>query len=566
MLYLGLGKTLFNSSACLFSARPGGRPDIELVLSERILGKKAIGAWPEAAIRALGDSGKATEIAENRDVHSPSDHEEGLNQKIPFYDYLARQGLDRYSRHFNHEIQFVTHHRCHAMAAVAMSPFEKCVIVVMDGAGSLRKDFPASLASSEAMEGAASPDSHEECSVYLHDRGRLRSVYKRWRIFRQSKRHPEHTWSSGSGIFYEKMAEYIFNSGRAAGKVMGLASFGKAFRIDDRMELLEALDWDLAFKGSTKKAWEESGRFSAYADLAASAQQDFEEGYFGILHRIRKDYPDYDRIILTGGCALNCTANGKLLRESLFEEVYVPPFPGDECIGFGAASHLFHGDAANDWQPLSHGEQHGYYGPRASVPTDAAIDRAFAGCTISKPASITEHAAKVLAEGRVIGWFQGRSESGPRALGNRSILADPRIPGIKDRMNREVKFREAFRPYGASCLHESAQTYFDVPAGFNSPYMSFAILPRPQYRELLKEICHVDGTSRTQTVRRGQNERFHELIRAFGSRTGLPCLLNTSLNIMGKPIVETVEDARKFLEETPVDGIAVGDHYVQRRS
>src|SRR4051812_37185418 len=174
-------------------------------------------------------------IAENRDVHAPAHQEEVLNAKFPFYEHLEGQGLQRFSRHFNRDLEFVTHHRCHAMAAVAMSPFEKCLIVVLDGAGSLAKDFASSRSAGELALGNPVPDSHEECSVYLHDRGALKPVYKRWRTFHASKLHPEHVWSDGPGIFYEKVAEYIFNSGRAAGKVMGLASFGKGSRLESRM-------------------------------------------------------------------------------------------------------------------------------------------------------------------------------------------------------------------------------------------------------------------------------------------------------------------------------------------
>jgi carbamoyltransferase len=519
--------------------------------------------WPEAAIRALELGDQPARIAENRDVHTPAHQEEVLDLKFPFFDYLARGGLDRYTRRFNRELEFVTHHRCHAMAAVAMSPFEKCLIVVLDGAGSLFKDFPEKQAAEESGPDRPGADSHEECSVYLHDRGRLTPVRKRWRVFRPSARHLEHTWSAGVGILYEKTAEYIFASGRAAGKVMGLASFGKAGTVGDRLRFLEELDWTRSYKGKSKKDWEESGSFAAYADLAATVQHEYESGYFELLEGLRREFPEYGNLILTGGCALNCTANGKLLSRGLFDEVYVPPFPGDESIGFGAASHLYYGD--NSWQPLRHEEQHGYFGPASSVPTESEIDRAFAGCEIVKPASITEHAAGLLAEGQIIAWFQGRSESGPRALGNRSILADPRIPGLKDRLNREVKFREAFRPYGASFTAESVSRRFEVPAGFNSPYMSFAVRPRARERDLVKEICHVDGTSRIQSVRAGQNPVFHSLLKAFEARTGMPGLLNTSLNVMGEPIVETVKDARSFLDATPVHGIAVGGHYIRRR-
>ena len=567
MAYLGLGKTLFNSSACLMRPTPGnpdGRPEIELVLSERILRKKATGAWPEKAIRALGlPEGQPLRIAENRDVHAPAHQEAALNTGFPFFDYLKASGLARFSRQFNPDVEFVPHHRCHAMAAVALSPFEKCLIVVMDGAGSLRKDFPDGLGEVDAEPD--SRDSHEECSVYLHDRGKLQGVFKRWRVFQPSVRHPEHTFSDGVGILYEKAAEYVFNSGRAAGKVMGLASFGQSVPIGDRRAYLEALDWSTAFRGKSKQEWEDSGRFAVFANLAASVQAEFEDGLFTLIARLRQQFPEVENLILTGGCALNCTANGKLLTSSGFRELFVPPFPGDECIGLGAASFLYYTRDQRPWEPLRHADQHGYFGPSRSTPTDSEVDQVFAGFEIVRPDSIETHTARLLAQGEIVAWFQGRSESGPRALGNRSILANPAIPGIKNRLNHDIKFRENFRPYGSSCPRERVEEYFDVSTGFNSPYMSFAVRPRASHAAALREVCHVDGTSRIQTVRRGQNPRFHELLWIFGAESGLACLLNTSLNIMGEPIVETLADARRFLESAPVHGLAIGDHYVRRR-
>jgi carbamoyltransferase len=575
-MFLGLGKTLFNSSACWISPGENGEIDVELVLTERLTRKKASGAWPEHALRMLAPrwSERPAFIAENRDVMSPKLREEGLNRLLPFYDYLSREALSDFSSHFNSEIRFVTHHRCHAMAALAVSPFEKCVIVVMDGAGSAYEEFGSGPDEERVGEGAQAGH-HEESSVYLMDGGKLQCVFKRWRRFQSSDRQDGLSFSEGAGIFYENASEYIFNCKRSSGKVMGLAPFGKAERgpkvTSARVAYMNALDWSRAFRGQTKVEWSESGGVERYADLAAAVQEEFESDYLGLLKWVRESYPDYARVILTGGCALNCTANGKLSRLSWFDEIYVPPFPGDECIGLGAAHMLRMEVQPESWRPMAFEEQHGYFGPRSSEPRSSEIERIFAtgsgrdaGFELVRPPSITDHVASILAEGHVVAWFQGRSESGPRALGNRSILADPSRPGLKDHLNRHIKFREDFRPYGSSCLHEKAHEYFEIPRSFDTPYMSFAIRTRAEYRERLAEVTHVDGTSRFQTVRKGQNARFHELIRAFGDKTGLYCLLNTSLNVMGEPIVETPEDAKRFLLNTPVHGLAIGDYYVRR--
>ncbi|MES2965541.1 MAG: carbamoyltransferase C-terminal domain-containing protein [Bdellovibrionota bacterium] len=572
MLFMGLGKTLYNSSVSLIEERPGGDLDVEIALSERLLRKKASGAWPERALRVLEPRWKSQELllAENRDVISPIDRETTMNEALPFFEYLHREKLDRFTRHYNSELEFVTHHLCHASAATAMSPFDKAVIVVLDGAGSAYENFSSGSAeidgtlAHERLGGAkASDGAHEECTVYLMDRGRLRPVAKRWRKFEPSAEVPKKWFSESLGIFYESAAEYVFDSNRAAGKLMGLAPFGRAREVGSRIEFLESLDWSLAFKGKGKRDWDESGRFQLYADLAASVQSDFERELWSLLEFVRESFPDYRNCILTGGCALNCTFNAKLSKRGLFDAVYVPPFPGDESIGFGAASYRFL-TTRDMFKPMPVQRQHGFFGPRSSVPEEDQIAKLFEGCEIQRPESITEEVAERLFRGEIVGWFQGRSESGPRSLGHRSILADPSRAGLKDELNSKIKFREDFRPYGCSCVHERAADYFDVDKGFDNPYMSFAVETRADWREKLSQVTHVDGTSRMQTVRKSQNPMFHELISKFGAKSGFACVLNTSLNVMGEPIVETPADARAFLEKTPVHGLAIGPFFITR--
>ncbi len=557
MIHVGLGKTLFHSSAASI-ARNG---EITLALSERLLRKKATGVWPERAIRALNLQGEF-HVAENGDVHRPGLREEGMNRAFPFYEHLRASGLGAFSRALNPSLEFVTHHMSHACAALMLSPFEKCLIVVMDGAGTRASDFPAPVA-------APGPDFHEELTVYAFDRARsgmrLECVDKRWRRF-------EGALSDGAGIFYETAARHIFNCTRSAGKVMGLAPLGRAGGVPmDRVAFLRGLPEERAFRGRGRDEWEAHPSRAEFADLAATAQALFEEDLGEYLKSLRARLPEYGNLILTGGCALNCTFNGKLARSCLFDEVYVPPFPGDECIGMGAAAHAFLSRAPDLWRPVPHDGQHGYFGPLESVPTEARVRAAFGeGFRVEKPADLPAHVARVLSEGHVVAWFQGRSESGPRALGHRSLLVRPDRPGVKDFLNSRIKFRESFRPYGASAAFEKAHEYFDVPIGFSTPFMSFACPTRAEYREQLAEITHVDRTCRYQSVRPGQDRRFYELLQAFGRETGLYCLLNTSLNVMGEPIVESPDDARDFLVKMgangPVHGLAIGDFYVRMGS
>ncbi len=396
------------------------------------------------------------------------------------------------------------------------------------------------------------------------DSGKIKCVFKSWQNFSESKINFPHQWSEGLGSLYEKSAEYIFNDKRAAGKVMGLAAFGKASKLEVRSVFLDTLDWKDAFKGKGKTQWESSNRFSLYADIAATVQNHFEESVLRLVKKLRSEFPEYGNLILTGGCALNCTTNMKIFDQKIFDQIYVPPFPGDESIGLGAASLLYHERSGNVWEPRSWSSQHGYFGSPNSVPQNHEIEQKFASFKVEKPNSITDFTSQKIAEGAVIGWFQGRSETGPRALGNRSLLARADKPGIKDHLNLRIKMREDFRPYGCSVLFDKASEYFKVPSGFENPFMSFAVQTRPQYLDILREVTHFDQTSRMQTVRQTQNSIFYDLIEKVGQRTGIFCVLNTSLNVMGQPIVETLEDAYKFLLNTPVDGLAIGPYFVSR--
>lgn len=569
-IYLGLGKTLFNSGATLIEKQADGALSIEVLLSERLNRKKASGVWPEQAIEQLQrnyDIENAA-IAENRDVVHPAKIEQFLNQQFPFFDHLKSKQLDLFTSHFNPSIHWLSHHLCHAYAAVFMSPFEKAVIVVMDGAGSNFEDFAADdpqRTHHAPLNYNGKSTYFEECSVYLMDRGSLKCVRKNWQIFTENPRAQGHSFSEGLGSLYEKSAEYIFNDKRAAGKVMGLAAFGQPFNLQKRSFFLEDLDWSSAFKGKNKSDWESSGNFSLYANVAASVQNHFEQSVLKLTHEIHAEYPDYENLILMGGCALNCTTNMKIHDENLFKSIYVPPFPGDESIGLGCASFLYHTDPDNIWIRRPWEQQHGYFGSSVNSPDERSILEIFDTFNIERPPSIETYTAEKLSEGAIIGWFQGRSETGPRALGNRSILARVDQKGIKDFLNSHIKNRENFRPYGCSILHECAHEYFEVPKNFENPFMSFAVKTRPHFKNALSEVTHLDGTSRMQTVRQTQNPKFHKLIYEIGKITKLPCVLNTSLNVMGEPIVETMADAHRFLCTTNVHALVIGDFYISKK-
>ena len=560
--YLGLGKTLFNSSAAVVV---GDKIESnQILLTERLTQKKASGAWPEMAITMLEKEfgSKFSVISENRDVITPSSFEEAINTTIPFYPYLKKKGLHHYTSYFNKNIKYITHHLSHAYAAIAMSPFQNAIVVVMDGAGSNSLDFRTEYISGNP-EVSFPKNAHESCSIFLQTGPSLKLINKNWQTFRKSK-IPDHEFSEGIGMLYEKAAEFIFNNKRSAGKVMGLAGFGRGVNISDPFNYLETLNWNNSFKSGSKEEWENSPFQANYRDIAASVQLTYESHLNTLIKELKKQFPKIDNLILTGGTALNCTNNFKLLEAKIFNNIYVPPFPSDECISYGASNYFFINENKDLWSPKKLSHQHGFLGSPKSVPIKDTTLSVFQNYEVECPEDIIEFTSELLIKGKVIGWFQGRSEAGPRALGNRSILANVEIPNLKNYLNESIKFREDFRPYGCSVIQEKASEYFSVSNDFHNPYMSFAVPVKEMFQGRLKEVSHIDNTSRMQTVTSEFNCKFYSLLKSFGDKSGLYCLLNTSLNIMGKPIVETIQDAKVFLDSTNVDGIVIGNIYIKK--
>ena len=550
--FVGMNKAPDRASICLWPEDG----DFALVLKERVTRKKNDGGSVDQLLLQFAKSRVGVEVAENSYLRRPHAAEMDLNQHAPYFERQRQLGLTSYSSEWNPNLQFLPHHYCHAMAAVAVSPFERSLIVVLDCTGNEARDFPHGHPEPLRFPAPAGGSGKvtEACTVYLQDRHRIHCVEKNWQIFRTVPGPRPLRISGGLGRLYEASSQYIFNSINESGKVMGLAPFGRPKPIDDREAFVVGWDWNKAFRFRGKEKWENSGHFDLYADIAASVQNHFEESIWSMMRDLRRRFPQYRNLIFTGGSALNCVMNMKLLESGLFDEIYVPPFPGDECISLGAASHLRFLTQPESWRPIAWAEQRADFGP---LPPSARIG--------TKQRDIEAEAAERLADGQILAWFQGRSESGPRALGKRSILADPRVEGLKERLNREFKFRESFRPYGCSCPAELVSKYFRVGGGFRSPFMSFAPFIRDQYEYDLREVSHIDGTSRVQTVEKSQLPRFHRVLTEFGSRTGLACLLNTSLNVMGEPIVETEQDLVRFLEHVPVDAAIIDDRLLVSR-
>lgn len=555
-MYLGLGKTSFNSSVAMIDGSSISK-NLEVVLSERLTRKKATGQWPSKALENFELNN--AKIADNRDIQFVKDFEDELDKKTPFYLYLEKIKLLSCTNK-NKNLITLGHHFCHALAAQAFSPFEKCLILVRDGAGNKIKDLKKStLAVNEQNFLNFNDELNEMVSLYKLENGVISCLEKDYQSFSFVN---EFSISNGIGILYEAVATYIFNNKRAAGKVMGLAPFGESLNatID---ELLSMFTIEDAFKGKSKDEWEKSIHLPKYKKMAAMIQEIFERESFEYIEKIKKKYPGFENIILTGGTALNCVFNMKLVDKRVFKEIYVPPFPGDECIGVGAAAFNFFKE--QKFKKFDIELQHGYFGLKNNIPNSQMIEKLFQEFEVIKSDRITKDVAVIINDGNIVAWYQGRSESGPRALGNRSILAPLGVKGIKDYLNEHIKFREEFRPYGSTFIKEYATDYFEIDENFYSPFMSFALKVRKIKVDELSEVTHLDSTSRAQILTKEQNRIFWDLINDYGNISGIYGLLNTSLNIMSEPIVESLEDLYRFFVNSKIQYCICGNYIIRKK-
>jgi len=288
-------------------------------------------------------------------------------------------------------------------------------------------------------------------------------------------------------------------------------------------------------------------------DIARSTQVRFEEAAVHCLKKLHKLVPT-NQLVMAGGCALNGVANGRILRDTPFTSPYLQAASGDDGIGLGAAYYVWH-------HVLGRKERfhmkHAFWGPEYSHNETLKVAEAsgYLVQVCKDDDELVEAAAELLADGLVMGWYQGRSEWGPRALGNRSILANPAEPGMKETINTKIKRRESFRPFAPSVLKEDVSTYFEETV--DSPFMMHVIKIRPEWRERLPAVTHVDGTGRLQSVEKDNNPLYHKLISTFKKHTGIGMLLNTSYN-ENEPVVDTPQQAYDCFNRTDMDALCLG--------
>jgi carbamoyltransferase len=534
------------------------------VAEERFSGEKSTGAFPRNAIlyclEAAGlEPGDVDQVAHGFAYRPLPTHEQGSlarrrYEEVYAPEVTARRAEDLFPG-WGSRFVSVPHHLAHAASAFYLSGFDDALIVVADAMGEI-----------------------ESLTVAVGESDAIR-VLRRYSI-RQSL-----------GILYSVFTLYLgFEMMMDEYKVMGLAPYGDPGRfraeMQDVIELGEAGSYQIPLLAqNAAEEWEtHRGALRALGDLlgerrepggpvddrhrdaAAAVQAALEAAMFHVLHHFQ-EATGARRLCMAGGVALNCTVNGLVADRGMFDDMFVQPAAADDGSALGAALHVH--------RTFSRGEGRTrmtmpYWGPDL---TEAEIEAALArrqDVTARRYDDFEELirvAAERLAAGAVVAWAQGRLEFGPRALGNRSILGDPRDPKMRDHINELIKQREEFRPFAPAVVSESAGEYFEIADGKEDyyPYMLFVAQTRPQYRDQLGAVTHVDGSARLQTVAKQDNPRFWALLKQFEELTGLPVLLNTSFNLKGQPIVKDPAVALETFVVSNLDALVLGNYLVTQR-
>lgn len=521
----------------------------------------------EAEGISLGD---VAQVVRNSYILPVGDMEARLmHQYVPHYlDAAEREAAARSPLFLSKADNVVTisHHHAHAYSAFAACPFDEGAVMIVDGVGSYRSDvMPQDLPAADN----AHPLAREAESYYTFSGAELTPVKKVWLEPTRGFLSDEFYSMAGLGAVYSRASMYIFGDWNKCGEVMGLAPYGRPDRIKPLVWMengeLVVPDWgadlDKPWVDEDEASWDDSPHMQHWRDMAWQIQHDTEEV---LLERARwlRETTGAKNLCIAGGVALNCVANGRLIREAGFENVWIQPAAGDNGIAIGCA---YYGHLAIERQSRGFVMKDACLGRKydaSAMETAAGSGFARVETARRKSADICKETAELLSQGKIFGWYQGRSEFGPRALGNRSILADPRTAEMKDILNARVKFRQPFRPFAPIVLEERADEIF-MGKG-ESPFMLVAKDVHPDWRRRIPAITHVDGSARVQTVSKEVNPRLHALLSEFEKLTGVPVLLNTSFNIRGEPIVETPDDAVRCFLSTGMDYLSLGDLLISK--
>ncbi|HZN58603.1 MAG TPA: carbamoyltransferase [Planctomycetota bacterium] len=448
------------------------------------------------------------------------------------------------------DIIFCEHHLSHAASAFLVSPYKDAVLLSMDGVGEWTT------------------------TAYGLGRGTRMDI------------EGEIRFPHSIGLLFSAITAYLgFKVNDAEWKVMGLAPYGKPKYVDQFRKVvdmkpdgsfrlkMEYFAHHYSTKSMFNRRWEnlfgrprrrpETELDEFHYDVAHSGQKIVEELVLNLARALYEKYK-LPNLCIAGGVGLNCVANWKIYKETGFKNIYVQPAAGDSGGAIGTAFHIYNTLLGKE---RVFEMKHAYWGPEyTNDEIRAVLDAGGAAYSEVSDDELLTETARRLEAGQVIGWFQGRMEFGPRALGARSILADARNPKAKDVINAKVKFREWFRPFAPAVIKERAHEYFDMPAGMDLPFMLMVPQVRPQYHSVLPAITHEDGTGRVQTLTPELNGRFYDLVKRFGELTGVPVVVNTSFNVRGEPIVQSPQDAHRTFLNTGIDALVIGNFIVTQKS
>jgi len=461
--------------------------------------------------------------------------------------------IKKHLKGFSGKIIFPDHHLSHAAHAFFTSPFTDSAILSVDGVGEW----------STTSFGHA----HDTTIELTHD---IR-------------------WPHSVGMLYSAFTYFLgFKVNEGEYKLMGLSSYGKPrfydTILDNLIDVKEdgsirlnmkyfAFTYDkvmtndrfaelfgISVRGENEKAEQ------IHFDLGASAQLVLEEILLKMVNHVYKQTGE-NNLCFGGGVALNGVANYRILKEGPFENIHIPPSPGDAGSAVGCAQYLYFSHLKNDRVIDSNSDiciqNNVYVGPQHSeLEIKSFLDSKNISYKQYDQSELLPKTAKLISEKKIVGWYQGRMEWGPRALGNRSILADPREAKMKDILNEKIKHRESFRPFAPSILEEYVSDYFDLD--IPSPYM--LLVAKVKKPEIIPAVTHVDGTGRLQSVSKNSNSLYYDLIKEFHKITNVPVIINTSMNVMGEPIVDTPEQAYNMLLKTDMDYLVMGNCIIARRN
>ena len=508
-------------------------------------------------------------LGDFRDVYTP--RLPGLDRPIDvlvecFSSDREIERLGAYEQELGERLHFapdcrrvcISHHLSHLYSVFHPSPFDEAAVMIVDGQCSPVSQFTERWAERERTPA----DWREVSSFYMASRSGVECIAKQ--LWDRDERTPV-----GLGMFYFFLTQAMFPGEGNEGKVMGLAPHG-----DPHALALPDLDVD-GMHVTMPQAWREilrdkrrfryaSGceraRFEDIANLAAAGQRAFENALLTLARTLQARTGARD-LCFAGGTALNCSANDRLLRESGFERVFIPPAPSDAGTALGCAVYglveVLRARCAYRWT-------HDYLGPAGDAQAIADALRDADDLDVEMPARLHAAVAQLLAAGKVTGLFQGSSEFGPRALGHRSILGDPRSAAMRDWINAKVKLREWFRPLAPIVLLEEADRYFDIRRP--TPFMQFAAPVRREMAPVIPAVTHVDCTARLQTVGPDDDPFLRAVLEDFATRTGVPVLLNTSFNGKDEPIVESPTEALATFRATPMHALAMPPYLIRKRN